>query len=97
MNALTVVATIIAKPGAEAQVEQALLALIPPTRKEPGFIQYDLHRHIENPGVFVFYENWESRALLEQHLQSPHLAEFIAKTEGLLDTLDIKMMHRIGA
>ncbi|MBV1775291.1 antibiotic biosynthesis monooxygenase [Burkholderiaceae bacterium DAT-1] len=95
MKALTVVATITAKPGTEAIVERALLDLIEPSRKDAGFIQYDLHRDLDRPNVFVFYENWASRELLDQHLNTPHLAEYQRKVEGMIEGWDLKLMERI--
>ena len=70
---LTVVAEMTAKPGKEAELRAALLALIEPTRKEPGCVQYDLHEATDAPGQFVFYENWTSREALDVHLATPHL------------------------
>lgn len=96
MATLTVVATITAKAGAENVVEQALLDLIEPTRRDPGFIQFDLHRDIEKPGVFLFFENWENRALLEQHLNAPHLVDYQRKVDGLVESWDLKLMEKIG-
>jgi len=81
---LTVVAELLARPGKETQLEQRLLALLDPTLKEPGCVQYDLHRHISQPGRFVFYEKWESQDLLNRHLQSPHLKAFVADAQELL-------------
>ena len=63
MSQLTIIATITAKAGHEAKVRQALLDLIPPTAKEPGFIQYDLHESLDDPLVFVFYENSENQGV----------------------------------
>jgi quinol monooxygenase YgiN len=81
---LTVVAEMVAKPGKEAELERQLLALIEPTRKEEGCVQYDLHRSTDEPGRFVFYENWKSRELLDRHLQSPHMQAFGRAAGALL-------------
>lgn len=70
---LTVVAEIIAKPGCEERLRQELLALIAPTRAEEGCLQYDLHVSTDNPGHFLFFENWVSREALDRHLATPHL------------------------
>jgi quinol monooxygenase YgiN len=70
---LTVVAEINAKPGKEAELRATLLALIGPTRKEAGCVQYDLHVHTSDPGRFVFYENWTSQEALARHAASAHL------------------------
>lgn len=55
---LTIVAKIEAKPGSEDLVYQELQNLIAPTQVEDGCLNYDLHRSIENPALFLFYENW---------------------------------------
>ncbi len=60
-NKLTVVARIEAKPDKIALVKAELMKLIEPTLEEAGCVQYDLHQDNENPAVFLFYENWESR------------------------------------
>jgi quinol monooxygenase YgiN len=73
---LTVVAEIQAKPGKEDALRRAVLALIEPTRKEDGCVQYDLHVHTSDPSRFVFYENWTSQAHLDRHAESPHIQEF---------------------
>jgi quinol monooxygenase YgiN len=73
---LTVVAEMKAKPGREEDLRKAVLALIEPTRREDGCVQYDLHRHTDDPGRFVFYENWKSPAHLARHAASPHLTAF---------------------
>jgi quinol monooxygenase YgiN len=81
---LTVVAEMKAKPGREADLRNALLALIEPTRKEDGCAQYDLHVHTDDPGRFVFYENWISGEYLMRHSASPHLTAFVGVAEDLL-------------
>jgi quinol monooxygenase YgiN len=81
---LTVIARMRAKPGREAEVEAELRKLIEPTRKEKGCINYDLHRSQVEPAVFMFYENWTSRELLDKHLNSPHINAWGKKQPGLL-------------
>lgn len=71
-NQLTVVAKIIAKKGQEAFVKSELLKLIDPTLAEKGCINYDFHEDNKNPAVFLFYENWESYKLWQQHMNSEH-------------------------
>ena len=80
---LTVVAHMHAQPGKEDALRQALLALIEPTRKEEGCMQYDLHEENEKPGHFVFYENWTSKAALDRHLASPHLSALLPRVAEL--------------
>jgi quinol monooxygenase YgiN len=81
---LTIFAEMYAKPGKEAALREALLGLIAPTKKEAGYVQYDLHVDNDDPTHFLFYENWTSRALLDAHLAAPHLQAFIARQDELL-------------
>jgi quinol monooxygenase YgiN len=75
MNAtpITVVAQIKAKPGNESQVRLLLLSLVAPSRKDAGCLNYDLHQGTNDPTLFLFHENWTSKAHLDAHLQKPDL------------------------
>ena len=94
MSKLTIVAHITAKPDQIDLVRSELEKLIETTRAEEGCQQYDLHVDNDQPGHFLFYENWESRELWQQHMASAHLAEFGVATEGLIVSRDIFEMTR---
>ena len=97
MKPVTVIAQLNAKPGREAALRAELLALIPITRKEPGCLNYDLHVSNDNPGHFVFHENWTSKQHLDDHLARPHLVAFIGKADELLaEPPQITLWERIG-
>ncbi|MDD2337473.1 MAG: putative quinol monooxygenase [Geobacteraceae bacterium] len=88
---VTLIAKITAKPGKEDQVKKELLAVIDPTRSEAGCISYNLHQDADNNAVFMFYENWSSKEILEQHLQTPHLQGLLAKADELFaEPLEVK-------
>jgi quinol monooxygenase YgiN len=94
---LTVVAFAQAKPGKEKDLEEALLELVSHTRKEAACINYDLHRHLGKPGMFVFYENWIDKAGLEQHRKSQHITDFRAKASDLLgEPLQIELCEMVS-
>lgn len=95
---LTVVAHMKAAAGKEDELRGELRALVEPTSQEDGYVNYDLHESVEDPGTFVFYENWESAEHLEAHLATPHLERFASIMGGLLDErgLTIMRLRRIG-
>ena len=95
---LTVIAYMRAKPGQEDRLRTALQALVEPTSEEEGYVNYDLHESVEQPGTFFFYENWESGEHLDAHLQTPHLVEFANAMGDLLDEqgLTINRLRRIA-
>jgi quinol monooxygenase YgiN len=76
---ITVTARLKAKPGLERQLAQELLALVPLSRADAGCLSYDLHQSLDDPACFLFYENWQSRPLLDAHLQTPHVQSLLAK------------------
>ena len=94
--ALTILAQITAVPGKENLVRAELQKLVPITRAEQGCIQYDLHVDNENPGFFVFYENWETRAFWQTHMSAPHLAAYMAATDGAVSDFVLNEMSVIG-
>ncbi|WP_026970819.1 putative quinol monooxygenase [Aliagarivorans marinus] len=96
MSKLTIVANIIAKADQIELVKAELLKLIDITRAEEGCINYDLHQDNENPAHFMFYENWTSRELWQTHMANQHLADYMAATEGAVDTFTLNEMTHIA-
>jgi len=81
---VTVIARVRAKAGLEDKVKQLCLALVAPSRKEKGCINYDLYQSSEDPTLCIFYENWESREDVERHLEMPQCLGFDEGTKGML-------------
>ncbi len=92
MTQLTIVANIHVKADVIELVKSELEKLIPITRSESGCIQYDLHQDNENPAHFMFYENWESRALWQTHMNAPHLAAYMEATDGKVEQFILNEM-----
>lgn len=95
---LTVIAHMKAAPGREEELRSALEALVEPTTREKGYVNYDMHQSISDPGVFYFYENWESEEDLDAHLASPHLTQFASRLGELLDEngLTVSRLRRVA-
>jgi quinol monooxygenase YgiN len=99
MNAkqVTLVVTFHARPGKEAELRKTLLGLIPPTRKEDGCINYDLHVAPDDPSKFLFYENWTTQAHLDRHAETPHIQNLVARTDELCaEPLKLNFWEKIG-
>ncbi len=77
-------AMIKAKPGEEDAVKEVLLALVEPTRKEPGCLCYNLHqsKSDKDKAQFMFYEQWASNEALETHRQTPYMKALRGKLAG---------------
>ncbi|MBW3140864.1 putative quinol monooxygenase [Ferrimonas balearica] len=93
---LTIVANIVAFPDKAELVKTELLKLIDTTRAEAGCVQYDLHQDNDNPAHFLFFENWESRELWQDHMGNQHLKDYLAATEGAVAEFTVNEMTRIG-
>ncbi|NIA68597.1 antibiotic biosynthesis monooxygenase [Pelagibius litoralis] len=96
MASLTIVANINARADKVELVKAELQKLIVITRAEDGCIQYDLHQDNENPAHFLFFENWESRELWQTHMNAPHLAAYMAATEGAVEAFTLNEMTKVG-
>ncbi len=96
MSQLTIIANIRAKPDQVDLVKAELEKLIPVTRAEAGCVAYDLHRDNDDPAHFMFLEAWESRELWQAHMNAPHLAAYMAVTDGAVAEFTLSEMTRIG-
>ena len=94
---ITVVATFQARPGKEAELRNALIGLVAPTRKEAGCVNYDLHASPEDAAKFLFHENWTSKAHLDAHLQSAHIKALLPRVDELCVAFpEIKILEKIA-
>jgi quinol monooxygenase YgiN len=93
---LTVVATVVAHPGKENLLREALLALVPTAQKEPGFIQYDLHESIDRPGTFLFYEIWEDEHSLNLHSNTESMKAHSVKASPWVKSVVLEKYRRIS-
>lgn len=93
----TIIGTVTARPETRAELAELLAAQVAPTRDETGCINYDFHVDAANPCVFVFYENWTSRAALDAHLAMPHLQPLFSQLDRLLACpVDIRPLNMLS-
>ncbi|MGB5894742.1 MAG: putative quinol monooxygenase [Ignavibacteriaceae bacterium] len=85
MPLLTIMAKIKAKQNAIEKVREELLNLVEPTCQEKGCMDYILHQDLEDPSVIMLYENWESNADLDAHMNAKHFKDCFAEIDGLYD------------
>ena len=81
---LNVIATLIAKPGYEAELRNFLQAGLPGFQAEPGCIAYALMADNARPGRILSYETWTDEAALTAHLQSPAMIAAGPKLKEML-------------
>jgi quinol monooxygenase YgiN len=77
MVVLTV--TWMAKTGRESDVATLFEKLTVESRKEPGCIMYQVHKHKTEPRRFFIYEQYKDDAALEAHRAALHFLQFAKK------------------
>ncbi|RMO92046.1 hypothetical protein ALQ34_00299 [Pseudomonas syringae pv. maculicola] len=75
---LALIAVLKASPGNESALKEALLALVEPTRSEPGNIEYTLFEVRDEHGAFYMRECFKDQAALDAHVATPHYQQFAA-------------------
>jgi quinol monooxygenase YgiN len=80
----TILGIVVAKPESRDELRRILEAMVEPTRREPGCIDYHFHCRNDDPCTFVFYENFRSVADFERHLTQPYLKPLADRSDVLL-------------
>ena len=94
-SGLTIVVLLRARAGHEPFLEAELRALVPPTRKEQGCLQYDLHRVTDGTGAFLLHEVWESKEHHAAHTKTDHFLRWNARKDALLASRDATFWTQI--
>ncbi|MCD4865737.1 MULTISPECIES: putative quinol monooxygenase [Pseudomonas] len=81
---IRIVAILQAKPGQAAAVENAMRAIVAPSRAEPACHFYTPHRDPSHEGRYVFIERWASREALAEHEETAHFKQLLSDLDGLL-------------
>ncbi len=81
---LVSIAVLIAREGQQQALKQALLALVEPTRAEPGNLDYVLFENRDEPGTFYMREAFRDQAALDAHFSMPYFQRFAAASDALL-------------
>jgi quinol monooxygenase YgiN len=83
-DAVTLIVTLRAKEGQHLLLEAELRALVTPSRKEEGCLQYDLHVAADHLGSYLVHEVWATREHQGAHTRTPHFLRWNARKDALL-------------
>ena len=67
------------KPGTEQKCREYIQILQEHSRKEPGCVMYQVHKHKTDPRRFFIYEQYKDDAALEAHRTAPHFLQYAKK------------------
>jgi quinol monooxygenase YgiN len=94
-EAITLLVQLRAKEGKRLALQSEIRALIAPTRKEEGCLQYDFHRSLDDPDLFLLHEVWATRAHHQAHYQTTHFLRWNARKDSLLASRDASFWRQI--
>ena len=94
-EAVTLVVLLRSKEGQHLLLEAEIRALLAPTRKEEGCVQYDLHHSLDNPSLFLLHEVWATRAHHTAHTKTPHFLRWDARKDSLLASRDVTFWQQL--
>jgi quinol monooxygenase YgiN len=95
-GAVVLTATVKALPGQESAVRAALLELVAPSRAEPGCLCYNLHVSKDEPGLFIFYEQWADQAAFDAHCKTPHFIDVVFKLKDFAELPVLAFQTMLG-
>jgi quinol monooxygenase YgiN len=72
-----VIARYRARDGEGDAVAATLVRHVAATRAEPGCVQFDACRSIDDPDEFVLYEKYVDESAFEVHRASPHFQSYV--------------------
>ncbi|MBG3021666.1 putative quinol monooxygenase [Proteus sp. WDL240414] len=96
MNNVRLIATIVAKENHENEVLSACKAMIKPSHKDEGCIQYELHKDTTQPRTFIFFEIWENQSAIDKHNETAHMKAFVENLKDKIELLDIKFVEKLA-
>lgn len=91
---LVCVAQFVAKAGSEDELLRELHRLIEPTKKEKGYVRYELNQGLENPRQIAFVEKFASREAFDFHCGTPYIKQFFASVAPRLVESQIVTLYK---
>lgn len=92
---MTLVVLLRSKDGQHLLLEAEIRAIVGPTRKEEGCLQYDLHHSLDQLGLFFLHEVWATREHHTAHTKTPHFLRWNARKDSLLASRDATYWQQI--
>jgi quinol monooxygenase YgiN len=74
-----------ARDGEEGAVEEALLEVAGPSRKEAGCLSFHVFRSMRDRRLFYIHSRWVDDAAFQKHAEFPHTMRFLKRVDALLD------------
>lgn len=73
------------KEGSGNELENVFKKYAPKFLQDPGCLTYKVHRRVDNPNIFFFYEQYENDEALKYHSSSQNFKDMFGAMKSLLD------------
>ena len=70
-------AQLLVREGHEEAVADAMRAMVPASRAEPGCHMYVAHRSLDDPRRFMFYEQYVDEDAFQAHTRTEHYQRWV--------------------
>jgi quinol monooxygenase YgiN len=81
---LVIAAVVMVKKGKGEEFEKGFRPLRAKVLKDPGAIAYVLHRSVDDPCKYLFYEKYENEEAFKYHTSTEHFKAFFKKMEPVM-------------
>lgn len=96
-GSVVVIAEFKALPGKEDELRKATLAIVEPTKKEPGSLRFSVYEVETSPGTFFILESWRSEEDLESHFKMPYIRDLVKIHKNILENpLKLHRVRRVS-
>jgi len=79
------VSKIFAKECKEEELISIFKEMIEPTKKEKGYILYEMYKDKANPAVLIVLEQWETQEDFNNHCTSEHFNQIVPRMVNLME------------
>ena len=78
--------TFIAKDGCQAKLKELLEAMVEPSKKEVGCLNYNIYQYKNNKRKFMAVETWSSDETLDGHKATEHYKIYKSSYEPYVES-----------
>lgn len=95
MGELFLVVALYAKEGHEKALRRDLLAVVEPSRSDPGNLRYEMFEDQSDPRRFVFFEHWATEEMQHKHhTNTAHIRSF--QEHGSANVEKIEVFYKLS-
>lgn len=93
---ITCIASFTAKTDQIENLKNALIALLEPTRSEPGCVSYVLHQSIDNLAKLTMIEMFKDQLAFDFHSSQTYLKNLVNRLDTLVESVDIQTFRTVA-